>query len=103
MPRIGLHQFDTPEVELDGHVYEIVPATRSVTSKADQLEGRVDDASGDELVTVFGELLDLRLRGAVKGQPKASTSLRRLWEAEKVSLQQIIRLLADIGQTDRPI
>lgn len=103
MSRIGLHTFDTPEVELGGHVYTITPATRSVTTKAKALEERVETEDADQLIAAYGELLDLRLAGDVKGQPKASTTLRRMWEANDVSLPQVMRLLADISATDRPI
>lgn len=108
MGRIGLHEFAGPEVELPGgHVYTVTPATRAVTAKAKVLEVRIEalgpDPDTEEIVAIYCETLDLRLASVAKGQPRASTVIKKLWESEKITLQQLVRLLVDIGDTDRPI
>jgi hypothetical protein len=106
MARITLADLASEEVELPGgHVYTVQPATRAVVAKAEEIEKRLQDVADEDLdaiVGIYGELLDLRLAGVEKGQPRASTVTGRLWQGDKVTLPQLQHLLQSISQTDRP-
>jgi hypothetical protein len=107
MARIGLQALSAPEVELPGeHVYTITPATKAVHAKAEQFQAKLtglgDDPDTNEAVDLYCQLLDVRLVAVEKGQPRASTVMRRLWDADKVTLLQLLQFVEDIGATDRP-
>jgi hypothetical protein len=73
---------------------------RSAKQGGSRTSSRRSDTT-DELVAIYGELLDLRLRRVEKGQPRRRRRSSGSGRADKVSLPQIERLLAEIAR-DRP-
>lgn len=104
MARVSIGQpTATYEVDLWGTIYTAKPATRSVAKKGQALIERIEKATEtDEAAAVYGDALDLRLEPANGKRVKASTIVKRKWEADEVTLDQLAGLLEGIAEADRP-
>lgn len=112
MPRITLADLQVHEVELPGgHLYTVIPATRSVVRKMSALDTRLEqlltgdgdltDEQLDQLVDIYADMLNLRLE-SLDGAPRPATVVKRLWKGDQVSVPQLEQLLAGVAGTDRP-
>jgi hypothetical protein len=113
MPRLTLDDLAVHEVELPGgHVYTVNAATRSVVRKTRALDEKLEQLMGgdedeftdeqlDELVGLYGEILNIRLTG-VDTAPRPATLVKKLWTGDKISIPQLERLITGINETDRP-
>lgn len=99
---IGGDVSTTVEVDLWGTLYTLAPATRSVLKKVEPLEAELEGVEdGDELVALFAKLFDLRLT-AVNGGGKASTHIKKKWNADELTLQELASFAEALAETDRP-
>lgn len=90
------------EVDLWGKQFVTVPATRSVSEKAEPLIDKLNEATDlEDIVKGIGALLDIKLN-PVEGAKKASTLVREKWKADEVTIDQLNKLLDDIREADRP-
>jgi hypothetical protein len=91
------------EVSLWGTEFEKVAATRKVGRQARELWEQIRAAEDDDAVIVLlGKLLDLRLKPAGKPATKASTLLKRKWEADEVDGAAVFTFMEELAATDRP-
>lgn len=91
------------EVDLWGAKYETVPQTRSVTQKADAIEGKIEGAeSADDLVSAIADAIDLRVK-PVEGTKKASTLIKEKWKADELSLPALLGFLDGVRAADHPL
>lgn len=94
--------FEPQTVDLLGTEYQTVPRTRSVTLAAQKLgqdEGGVlddENASPDLQVDYLARMLALRLKPTADGAPDAADHLRALWEQDRLSLDQLLKLIDDL-------
>lgn len=102
-PKISIAPgYEPAEVDLWGQAYETVPATRSVCRKAAALEREAEQTDGgddDSVVKLYADLVDLRL--VPKGhKTKPSTVITAKWKAEELTVAQLTRFLAKLGETN---
>lgn len=109
MPRIGLRRSEPFDIDLwdgqGGGLYVCAPATKSVNDKGTPLLAEFNTAVAadehDQAVEIMGQILDLRL-SPVAGKTKASTLVKRQWDADKVTVDELIALFEDIQEASRP-
>lgn len=100
---ISIQPFGSVDVDLWGHPFETVPATRSVHRKQREISAKIDTVTDDdESVKLLAELVDLRLKPAGNGRKKASAFILEKWEADDLSVPQLEQFLDDLLATDRP-
>jgi hypothetical protein len=107
MARITLADLAAPEVELPGgHVYHraarharghqegdrVLRAARARRRQRHRADRRRSTASCSTSGCTPLE----------KGQQRASTVMKRLWDSDKITVPQLLRLIDDIGASDRP-
>lgn len=108
MTRVSIAEAVEP-VEVDlwaddgGALFTVKPATRSVLKKADEVMEKLDAIKDDEqAVGMLAEMLDLRLVPANGKRTKASTIVTRKWEADELTLPQLIRFGERLSEAERP-
>lgn len=89
----------TVEVEVFGHKFKALPSTRSVIAVSAELEKKLDDTEGnDEQMALVAQLLDARLKSANGSKKKASVILLEKWEADELSLTQVMSFVEELNQ-----
>lgn len=100
---IAIRPFGSVDVDLWGHPFETVPATRTVHRRQREISAQIDEAGDDDAsVKLLAELIDLRLKPAGNARKKASAFILEKWEADQLSVPQLEQLLDDLLETDRP-
>jgi hypothetical protein len=102
MARIAINRpSGAVDVDLWGTVFDVKPATRSVAREAKEYTERLtaaeQDGDEDTMVIIIGELLDLRLVPAEGRRKKASTLISEKWEADELTLAQLLDFVDDLG------
>lgn len=104
MARIAIADaYETVEVDLWGEDYLTVDIPRSGIKKATALEEKlekVEDVAGDVAVDLIGQLLDLKLRPANGGRSKASTVIRKKWQADELTVRQLDAFLNALREAE---
>lgn len=101
------------EVDLWGASFETVDPPRSGARRVteimrqladlDKAENAEEDADelNDKAVGLIAELLDVRLRNANGSRTKASTHIKRKWEADELSVAKLFAFLERLGEADQ--
>lgn len=85
-------------VELWEHEYTAKAMTKSLSTTVDKLEEKLDGTeTSDALVAAFGEYFDAVLERVKGSSPKPSALIQRKWDADDVTLGQLIRLRVQIN------
>lgn len=104
--RVSIEQaFERPEFDLWGSVFVLRMMTRSIAEKWDKTSAAVQTAeTNDEAMLALGEQLDVVLEPSSKGQAKASTQIRKKWEADELTLQHLKWFCERVGEVafERP-
>lgn len=103
MSAVAIGGYTPVEVDLWGHPYETVAATRAVSEKARPLVDKLQTVeSPDTLVETMAAIIDLRVR-PVEGTRKASTLIKAKWRDDEVTVDAVTQLMKDLREADRPI
>jgi hypothetical protein len=93
------------DVDLWGKKFETVPPTRSVLQQIAALEGKlreIPDDQTDDLVELLAQIIDLRLKPAGQGRKTASACILEKWNADELTVGQLIDFSEAVGDADRP-
>jgi len=97
---------DTPDgitVELWGAQFTPRPATKSLANQAEPIAAKIhESADYDELIDAIGAVLDLKLANADRGRLAPSVLVKRRWDADEVSVPQLLALLNQIRVAEFP-
>lgn len=104
MARVSIAESVEPvEVDLWGSIFTVKPATRSVSRKAGELMEKLDEVEDDDqAVQMLAEMLDLRLVPTEGKRTKASTIVSRKWEADELTLAQLMSFGERLSDAERP-
>jgi hypothetical protein len=105
MAKLTIRDLASVDVDLWGKSFESIPPVRSVYKRIQQLEQQlleIADDQPDEQVRLTAEILDLRLKPAGQGRKKASELIVEKWEADEITLGQLLDFVGAIGDADRP-
>lgn len=92
-------------VDLWGREFSCAPATRSVIKQVTVLQERVyqlGDEQADEIVDLLCQVVDLRLTPKGQARKKAGEIIREKWEADALTLHQLLAFMEAVGEADRP-
>jgi hypothetical protein len=109
--------FDEINVDIEGDLFKLRQATRSVEEKfrskmrdleakeGEQVEG-ADDAEKEAAVTaemldLYGDLLDIWLEPAGESKTRAKTVVKRAYKADQIGfshLEELVRQIGEAGQ-----
>lgn len=107
MKQIALHQAGETDVALQGpdekeYLYKARPMTKTLSEKLaedqkDIVAAMVDDeATIDDVVKAEAKQLDTILHSPKRGVPKPSTLIAQLWDAEKITRQDVPRIVQEV-------
>lgn len=101
---IAFPTYTAADVDLFGSPFVTVAATKTVRQQADGLDAELEQVGEDDekAIDVFGRILDVRLKPKGNGRKKPSQLLREKWDADQVTVEQIVSFLEALGDTDRP-
>lgn len=95
--------FEPVTVDLWGHEFHTVQATRSVVQQADKLEQQMEEVTDtDALVGLLGDALDIVLKPSDGRRTSPSKLIGEKWQADHVTVDQIVGVLEGIRDGQRP-
>jgi hypothetical protein len=104
MAKLTIRDLASVDVDLWGKAFETVPPVRSVSLKLEELQRQFNDVDddGDKIVDLTAQILDLKLKPAGNGRKNAGDLVREKWQADELTLNQLLDFLNAIGEADRP-
>jgi hypothetical protein len=105
MAKLTIRDLASVDIDLWGKAFESVPPVRSVYKRIQELEQQllaISDDDPDAQVRLTAEIIDLRLKPAGQGRKKASELIVEKWQADEITLGQLLDFVSAIGDADRP-